>query len=66
MFNKKGEKNNKVMTRKYRSLADVQEEYFINHPDEIVDYIRILLEEFAKDENIETLLSSLRRVSVKK
>ena len=52
------------MMREYRSFADVEEEYFINHPDEIVDYIRILLEEFAEDENIERLLSSLRRVVV--
>ncbi len=57
-------RKNKIMTRKYRSFADVEKEYFINHPEEIVDYIKILLEEFDKDGNIETLLSSLRRISL--
>ena len=46
--------------RKYRDFTDVEESYFRKHPEEIDDYIAILFEEFAKDNNAKALLSSLR------
>ena len=48
--------------RKYRTFDDVEEEYFRRHPEEIDDYLTIIFEEYAKDDNIGALLSSLRTV----
>jgi probable addiction module antidote protein len=49
--------------RKYRTFDDVEEAYFRKHPEEIDDYLTIIFEEYAKDDNIGALLSSLRAVS---
>ena len=49
--------------RNYRTIDDITEEYFRNHPDEIDDYITELFEEYAQDGDIATLLSSLRIIS---
>jgi len=46
--------------RSYKTLTEVKESYFRDHPEEIDDYITILLEEYAKDGDIKALLSSLR------
>lgn len=51
------------MMRKYRSLGEVEEEYFVKHPEEVDDYITIIFEEFAKYGNAWGLLSSLHRVA---
>lgn len=49
--------------RKHRKFGEIEEEYFVNHPDEIDEYIAIIFEEYAKDGDTGALLSSLRRVS---
>lgn len=49
--------------RKYRRFGEVEEEYFLKHPDEIDEYITIIFEEYAEDGDTGALLSSLRRVS---
>ena len=46
--------------RNYRTFTDVEESYFREHPEEIDDYIEILFEEYAKDGDTGTLLSSMR------
>jgi probable addiction module antidote protein len=48
--------------RKYRSLSNVEEGYLRDHPDEIDGYIAVLFEEYAKDSDTASLLSSLRIV----
>jgi len=47
----------------YRTIDDVTEEYFRNHPDEIDAYVTELFEEYARDGDTATLLSSLRIIS---
>ena len=49
--------------RNYRTIDDVTEEYFREHPDGIDDYITELFEEYAQDRDTATLLSSLRIIS---
>ena len=49
--------------RKHRTFGEIEEEYFRNHPEEIDDYLTIIFEEYAKDDDIGALLSSLRAVS---
>ena len=46
--------------RTYRSVTDLEESYFLDHPEEIDDYIDILFEEYSKDGDTAALLSSLR------
>ena len=46
--------------RNYRTIDDVTEEYFRDHPDEIDDYINFLFKEYAQDGDTATLLSCLR------
>lgn len=48
--------------RKYRRFGEVEEEYFVNHPDEVDDYLTIIFEEFARDGDTSALMSSLRLV----
>ncbi len=48
--------------RKFRNLSNVEEGYIRNHPEEIDDYVAVLFEEYAKDSDIVSLLSSLRVV----
>lgn len=49
--------------RKHRRFGEIEEEYFVKHPDEIDDYLTIIFEEYARDRDAGALLSSLRRVS---
>jgi probable addiction module antidote protein len=49
--------------RNYRTFSEIEEEYFRKHPDEIDDYLAMIFEEYAKDDDIGALLSSLRTVS---
>jgi hypothetical protein len=47
---------------KYRTFAEVEEEYLRNHPEEIDDYINLLFDEYAESDDIKTLLASLRSI----
>jgi probable addiction module antidote protein len=49
--------------RKFRTLDEIEEQYLREHPDEIEDYITIVFEEYAKDGDAASLLSSLRIIS---
>ncbi len=49
--------------RKYRTLNEVSEEYYHNHPDEIDGYLETCFEEYAKDSCTPALLSSLRMIA---
>ena len=51
------------MTNKYRTLNQVSEEYFTNHPEEINDYITEVFDEYAKSGDSTVLLSSLRVIA---
>lgn len=51
------------MSKQYRTINEVEEEYLRNHPDEIDDYINILLDEYAESGDITSLISSLHLVS---
>jgi len=46
--------------RSFRTLVDVEESYFRDHPEEIDDYLTMIFEEYAKDSDTGALLSSLR------
>ena len=48
------------MGKKIRTLDSFEEDYFRDHPEEVDEYISLLFEEYAKDENMAALLSSLR------
>lgn len=48
--------------RKYRTFGEIEEEYFIKNPKEIDEYLHIIFDEYAKDNDMGALLSSLRRV----
>ena len=45
--------------RKFRTLEEVEVEYFRKHPKEIKQYLEIALEEYQKDNNEKAFLSSL-------
>jgi hypothetical protein len=47
---------------KLRTFGEIEEDYLRNHPDEIDDYIKIVFEEYARDDDIAALLSSLSRI----
>ncbi len=49
--------------RKLRTLDEVEEEYFHDHPDEVEDYLNVIFDEYAKDRDIGALLSSLRVIT---
>lgn len=49
--------------RNYRTLDEVSEEYYREHPDEIDDYLKEIFDEYAEDGNTPALLSSLRVIS---
>lgn len=49
--------------RKYRSLDEVSEEYYREHPEEIDSYLTTAFEEYAKDDCAPALLSSLRMIA---
>ncbi|MCH9661075.1 MAG: putative addiction module antidote protein [Bacteroidetes bacterium] len=52
-----------VKKRAYRTLDNVSEEYYRNHPDEIDGYLATAFEEYAKDACTPALLSSLRMIA---
>jgi hypothetical protein len=47
---------------KYRTFVEVKEEYLRNHPEEIDDYITLLLDEYAESGSIVNLLASLKLI----
>lgn len=47
----------------YRTLSQVSEEYFRQHPEEIDSFISLIFEEYAEDGDTGALLSSLRVIS---
>ena len=49
--------------RTYRTLDQIDEEYYRNHPDEIDSYLETAFEEYAKDGCTPALLSSLRMIA---
>ncbi len=49
--------------RKYRTLDEVSEGYYHEHPDEIDDYLTEVFDQYAQDGNTAALLSSLRVIS---
>ncbi len=50
-------------TRKYRTLDEVDEDYYRNHPEEIDGYLSIAFEEYTKDGCTPALLSQLRMIA---
>jgi hypothetical protein len=46
--------------RKLRTLDEVTEGYFRDHPEEIDDYLTEIFQDFAEDNDTRILLSSLR------
>lgn len=46
--------------RTYRTLDEVTEEYFRNHPDEIDSYLTEIFQDYAEDNDTGALLASLR------
>jgi probable addiction module antidote protein len=49
--------------KKYRTFTEIEASYFKTHPEEIDDYLAVIFEEYAKDNNMGALLSSLRVIS---
>jgi probable addiction module antidote protein len=49
--------------RQYRTIDQIDEEYYRNHPDEIDSYLAIAFEEYTKDGCTPALLSSLRMIA---
>jgi probable addiction module antidote protein len=47
----------------YRTIAELEEQYLRDHPEEIDDYITVLFDEYAESGDTASLLSSLRIVS---
>ncbi len=45
---------------KYRTLEEITEEYLINHPEEIDDFLTESFAEYANDGDSAVLLSQLR------
>jgi HTH-type transcriptional regulator / antitoxin HigA len=43
--------------RNYRTIDDIIEEYFRNHPEELDDFVSLLFEEYAQDGDTAALLS---------
>ena len=49
--------------KNYRRFDELEESYFLNHPEEIDAYINLIFEEYAEDGNTGALLASLRVLS---
>ena len=49
--------------RNYRTIDQVEEEYYREHPEEIGSYLATAFEEYAKDSCTSALLSSLRMIA---
>lgn len=50
--------------RKLRTLDEVTEKYFRDHPEEIDDYLAEIFQDFAEDNNTGALLASLRTLAI--
>ena len=51
-----------IAKRKYRTLDEVSQEYYRDHPDEIDNFLTEIFAAFAEDGNTPALLASLRVV----
>lgn len=49
--------------RKYRTIDQIDEEYYCANPDKIDSYLTTVFEAYAKDSNTSALLSSLRMIA---
>jgi len=49
--------------RNFRTLDDVEAEYFRNHPEEIDSYVDEIFQEYASDGDTTSLLGSLRVIA---
>lgn len=49
--------------RKFRTLEEVEMEYFTKHPKEIKQYLKVAMEEYDKDGNEKAFLASLAVVA---
>jgi hypothetical protein len=47
----------------YRTIGEIEEQYLLDHPDEVDDYVTIIFEEYAESNDASALLSSLSIVS---
>lgn len=47
----------------YRTLEQLEEQYLLDHPDELDDYVTVIFEEYAETDDIDTLFDSLKTVS---
>tara|TARA_R110000744_G_scaffold160299_2_gene276620 strand:- start:283 stop:606 length:324 start_codon:yes stop_codon:yes gene_type:complete len=50
-------------TKKYRTFAEVKEEYYAAHPEEIEGYLKGIFEDYAEDPDNSVLLSQLRVIA---
>ena len=48
--------------KNYKTIREIEEEYLLNHPEEIDDYITVLFDEYAESGDTSSLLASLRVV----
>lgn len=48
---------------KFRTLDEVTEEYFRDHPDDIDDYLTEIFQDYAGDNDTAVLLASLRVIA---
>jgi HTH-type transcriptional regulator / antitoxin HigA len=49
--------------QKLRTLDEITENYFRDHPDEIDDYLMEIFQDFAEDDDAGALLASLRVIA---
>ncbi|MBN3872339.1 hypothetical protein [Nostoc sp. JL33] len=49
--------------RKFKTLNELEEEYFRKHPEEINDYLTEIFQEYTEDNDSGALLASLRVVA---
>jgi probable addiction module antidote protein len=49
--------------RKFRTINEIELEYYTKHPEEIKDYLEAALEEYQKDGNERAFLSSLALIT---
>jgi len=54
---------NKTFNKKYRTLDEIEEGYFRDHPEEIAPYIEEIFDEYARDGNSAALMTSLRIIA---
>jgi DNA-binding phage protein len=47
----------------YRTLEQLEEQYLLDHPDELDDYVTVIFEEYAETDDVDTLFDSLKTVS---